>query len=109
MYIDTGPLMSPAPTIDINIYDTRISHGRSVMSGGGVYAGGANTAVLRLNKCDVITFFETEGSGGFFFIATPTITLEKLEGTNFNHLAAVKGGYIEGSTNPTKITVSPTF
>jgi hypothetical protein len=54
MYIDTGASMLSPPTIDINLYDTRITHGRSIYSGGGVYAGGANTAILRLNKCSVI-------------------------------------------------------
>ena len=72
-------------------------HGRSILSGGAVYAGGDNPAILKLNNCGVLQFFETEQDGGFFYIASSLITLEKLDGTNWNHLKAYgKGGLIEG-------------
>jgi hypothetical protein len=87
---------------EVAITNSRIQHGRSILSGGGVYATGYNNAILRLNDCGVLQFFETEGDGGFFFIASPFITLEKLDGTNWNHLFAKgKGGLIEGQIKPT--------
>lgn len=110
LYIDSGPAFPAFSNTLVAIFTSRIQHGRSVQSGGGVYAAGSNTAQLKLNDCGVIQFFETEKDGGFFYIATPFITLEKLDGTNWNHLKAFgKGGLIEGQMLPTKITVDPSF
>jgi len=38
----------------VAIFTSSIQHGRSVMSGGGVYATGSNTAQLKLNGCGVL-------------------------------------------------------
>jgi hypothetical protein len=83
----------------VEISDSKISNGRSVLSGGGIYVGGSATTKIILNNDGIIQIFETAVDGGFFYVANPKATLEKKLGTNFNHLwAANKGGLIEGTS-----------
>jgi hypothetical protein len=114
MYI-VSTVPAPGMTV-IDITKTTISHGRSIKNGGGIYAAGSEPATLKLDSCGVITTFETEENGGFFYIANSKITLQKPGGTNFNNLYSsdvMYGGYLEGwidPTNPTvKTAVDPSF
>jgi hypothetical protein len=73
MYIvSTEP--APGMTV-IDIIKTTISHGRSIKNGGATYAAGSEPATLKLDSCGVITTFETEENGGFFYIANSNIKL----------------------------------
>ena len=54
LYIDSGPAIPAFANTLVAIFTSRIQHGRSVLSGGGVYATGSNTAQLKLNDCGVI-------------------------------------------------------
>jgi hypothetical protein len=73
MYI-VSTVPAPGMTV-IDITKTTISHGRSIKNGGGIYAAGSEPATLKLDSCGVITTFETEENGGFFYIANSKITL----------------------------------
>ena len=108
---------STTSTTVIDISKTSIMHGRAIKDGGGIYADGTELATLKLDSCGVISMFESEMNGGFFYIRNPKISLAKPGGTNFNHLYAPQpffGGYLEGFyTDPndatTFIIVDPSF
>jgi hypothetical protein len=113
MYI-VSTITTPATKIDI--FKATITNGRALKDGGGIYAAGIEPATLRLDSCGVISTFESEMNGGFFYIANPNIVLEKPGGTNFNNLHAPQpfyGGYLEGWIDPAnqfnKIIVHPSF
>ena len=78
----------PSPGTMIDIFKASIMHGRAIKNGGGIYAAGTELATLKLDSCGVISTFESEMNGGFFYIANPKITLQKPGGTNFNNLHA---------------------
>jgi len=75
-----------------------IENGRALVDGGGMYLEGSHAATLGLTNCGMIQYFETIGTGGFFFVGHNAFTLDKDGGTNWNHLNASRAGYCDGSS-----------
>lgn len=64
-----------------------------------MYLTGTQAATLALQYCGMIQYFETIGIGGFFYVGSPSFTLDKTGGTNWNHLNATQAGYCDGTAS----------